>query len=466
MHTCDGWILKYTALCSIILLLGCSRAMQPLPKEKPLNHTTSPDMIIPPSLISIDVRIGKVTLQDSIAALLDQQLAEPIIIEDQDIVIKMERSDAVLCDMQDSTLLLQTPLRAFITKNTALGNLYANGSLRLFFNSDVQIDRQWNLSTKTEIINHEWIEKPKLRVGFANVPIKWATDIIIDRLSNTITENIDTSINQNINLPDKMVNVLAPLLHPYSIDSTMGGWLLPQYQAAHLAPITNELEHIQTQVSVPLTLLMSSEQPVTSDTISLPKFSWNDAADSTEVNLGIALSYAHLEKIGKQQTLGKTFEQDGKKVTITDLKVAGSTQGLDIEVSTTGSFKGKLRLSGKPRYSEGILSADDIMWSIDTKNIIHRTASWLGKGYIHDKIESMLTFDINQYMDQAKSTIQTQLEAIKQDRGADVQIIWGEISLNNIQTDATQLQAILNAHLSISITINDLRQLTDISEPN
>ena len=136
-----------------------------------IEEPVSPYYTNPRSDLVFSFKISKTSMSDSLDIILDSMLLESIEFEDYGFTVGMNRIDSSTIEMVERSMQISVPLNVIIYKNTMLGTLTASGKLKLDFDSDLDIDRNWNLITFTSLDNYEWIEKPKFNAGFITVPI-------------------------------------------------------------------------------------------------------------------------------------------------------------------------------------------------------------------------------------------------------------------------------------------------------
>jgi hypothetical protein len=231
--------------------------------------------------------------------------------------------------------------------------------------------------------------------------------------------------------------------------------------SAFLAPVSNDEYYTVSKLYTPLSMIMQSRIPTFSDnTTKLPLFAWKeDIPDSSTFRLWTDVQYDYLNNIAKRNFIGQTFSSGSKSVTVEDLRIYGNNNRLFVTCRTTGSFRGEITIAGVPHYQDGILSAKDIEWQIKTGNVLHQAASWLGKGYIYDQLNQMLTFDITQYAERAKEEIALKLNELKENRKLSIDIEWGPISIDQMRTRMDGLQGLMEVKMKVHVIIDDLSKL-------
>lgn len=455
----------FTALtiANIFISCGTTGTLRPKSYDKVILENTTDTLIntIPKSDIILSFEISKYSLVDSFQRILDSILIEDLVFLEQGLVIDMQRLDGGQIEMQGKEILIKFPLNIRVLKHSFIGMMQAYGKANLTFISKIDIDHGWKLTTQTKLEYYEWLERPKFNIGFITVPVKWLTDEIVKRIKSQVEFGIDESIAQNFNLPARMREITEVLYSPYQLDSTTGGYIYMRADSAFLAPVSNDEYYSVSKLYTPVSMIMQSRIPSFQEReTKLPEFAWKeDIPDSSTFRLWVDLQYEYLNNIAKQNFTGKTFSSGSKSVTVEDLRIYGNNNRLFVTCRTTGSFKGEITIAGIPHYADGILNAKDIEWEIKTGNVLHQAASWLGKGYIYDQLNQMLTFDITQYAERAKEEIALKLGELKENRKLSVDIEWGPIQIDQMRTRLDGLQGLMEVKLKVHVVIDDLTKL-------
>lgn len=448
-----------------LLSQSCStnRTLSPYSKTFYQYTLDSTEVTVPQSDFILSFEIAKHSIIDSFGVMLDNIMADPWTYEEQNLTIQLTRMDNGQLSTQNKKVLISLPLNIQVSKPSFVGDMKAYGKVNVSFMSELSIDANWNLTTKTTIVDYTWIERPTFNLGVITLPIQWISDEVIRRIKDQLTTAIDESILANFDLPIQMSDITQTLLTPYQLDSTVGGWVSMTADSAHLAPVRDDEHYTISRLYTPVRMSVLSRQPINDPIQSeiLPPFSWKeDIGDSTHFNLWVDLHYDYLTKIARQNFINHTFKNGNQEVKIEDLTIYGDKSRLYVKCQTSGSFNGEIIIAGIPVYKDGMLKAEDIEWDIHTKNLFHKAASWLGKGYIHDQLNTMLVFDIEDYLTRAKAEISTKLDELKKNRQVTIEIEWGQFNLNQLHTGQEALQALMSVKMKIHIIIDDLKKLS------
>ena len=158
--------------------------------------------------------------------------------------------------------------------------------------------------------------------------------------------------------------------------------------------------------------VISFEKPQEHFTI-VPNISDFSHRTGFNIFLDAVLNYDSLSKIVNAQLSGQRFDLAANKYMIVkDCSFYGvDNENLVIKVNFEGTQKGLFYLTGKPVYDaeHRIIQLTNIDFDIKSKNMLLKTAEWLFNNRIINELRKYSKFDLSNYVDSAKATINQQL---------------------------------------------------------
>jgi hypothetical protein len=154
------------------------------------------------------------------------------------------------------------------------------------------------------------------------------------------------------------------------------------------------------------------EEPKVIPNKGLPDFKMVKTLDNNfAINLMADISYKSADTLAKQFLKGKTFTQDKKTITVTDIKVYGNNNKMIIGATLAGSLNGIIYFTGKPVYDSttATVKIAELDFELETKNTLLKTANWLLHNKFIRMIEPSLVFPLGEKLTQSKDLIQKQL---------------------------------------------------------
>ena len=139
-----------------------------------------------------------------------------------------------------------------------------------------------------------------------------------------------------------------------------------------------------------LTALTALPPLVATDPATAPSFS---------LDLDFDLTWPDLNERLRSVMSGHVFQAGGnRRLRVTAVSAAPNGDRLLMEVNVTGSFDGRVALSGKPVIHEGTLSFEDLRYSLATDSMLVRFANWLRQDQYRRQFEAMARVSLVDYL--------------------------------------------------------------------
>ncbi len=439
-----------------ILLLSCAGSKKLIEAPAPApNNFFQPNLY---SYININYKINKKGLTDTFNFVLDELSKQPLVFPEYDVTTKLKRSGNVTIVVQGKEIAVTLPLDVDVLKKTFIKNFKANGTLELSFKTNFNIDKSWNLSTKTSLLAYEWTKKPKIDLGIINLPIETIANMIIGKSKLNMETNIDQSIKETYDLKAIMAEVAKYTLTPYALDSVFGGWMQMVADSAYFTPAINSANYTEGKISMK-TKMNISTYPPKEFTPSLPIFAWKEfISDSSQMKFLMELEYDHLTKVARDNFVGKKFSEGGKQIEVLDVLVGKKDGKLEVTTRVKGSFNGDLSVKGVPAFdkSKRMIYANNIDVSVKTGNVLHKAAAWLLKGKIKTQLDEMLKFPIGDQMENFQAQVDEQVVAMNKKYKLNMKVKLGSIEMDNVILRPDRANAYITLKLKLDTVLENL----------
>jgi hypothetical protein len=445
-----------------ILLLSCGGSKKIAVDATPIEK----DNFIAPNLyssININYKINKKGLTDTFNYVIDDITKLPMTFPEYDVTTKLKRSGNVGIAIEGKEVRVTLPLNVDVTKKTFIKDFKANGTLELSFITKFNIDKAWNLTTKTELAQNKWTKAPKIDLGVINLPIETISNMIIDKSKAELERNVDQSIKESYDLKSMITEVCKYTLVPYELDSVFGGWMQMTADSAFFSPATNTKDYTEGRISLRTKMNITSFKP-REDKVALPAFAWKDKIkDSSEMRFVMELEYDHLTKIAKNNFVGQTFVEGDKKIEVIDVTVGKKDGKLEVTTKVKGSFNGDLSVRGNPKFDRTakLLYADAVDVSVKTGNVLHSAAAWLLKGKIKSELDQMLKFNIGDQMSNVQAQVDAQIKEMNKVYKMNMNVRIGQLDFDNIILRPDRANAYVTLKLKLSSTLENLAFFRD-----
>lgn len=439
---------------SLLFLLSCKSTQPTRPMER-YDALTEEERT---SVINIPVRINLVELEKSLNQQLQGTLYEDNDMNDGDkMMMRAEKVDDVKLQMRGQTIRYEVPVKVWVRYNAGITRLEADGEIAMNFNTDFDIDRDWNMETVTNIETYEWLKQPRLRVAGMNLPVGFIADIILKRSKTVITQSIDQQVQENFNLRKMVEDVWKQMFDPVLVSPEYNTWLLVNPQNIGMTPLVTDEQSISSVIVVEsLPRVSLGERPEAMGATDLPPFIFRDTTlNDFVIRLRTDVPYEEAERLAKQELLGETFSEGKRSVTIEDLELYGQGNKLIVNTKLSGSYNGSIYLTGRPVYNpkKNVVDIKDLDFTLETRNFLHKSAAWLLKGTLRKRIEENMNFLLQYNLDELKNQLQEQLNNYPITRGI---VLDGKLEDLNIQdaflsTEAIRVDVALVGRLNVQV---------------
>jgi len=386
-------------------------------------------------------------------------------IPEYDVKMVLTKSKNATVEIEGRSVLVVVPVTVNVEKQTFLTNLKAQGTLEMSFISDIDIDSVWNMSTKTILSYHRWIEKPKLSIAGLQLPIETISDLVIRKSKTLIEQGIDDSIKESFTIKQKMKENMVLFDNPIQMDTYGSAWLNIKPELITLNNIRNGKSIATGKIGIRGNTSFTSYKPapnMVSDKI--PNLLWTeDMPDSSIFRLVMDIKMADLNPSIKASLDGKTFTADNKSITLKNIIVNCDYEYFRVVTDVSGSVNGTLIISGKPYYdaSNNAFSMQNTDIQFKTKNIIHKAAAWIAEGKIRNELESKMKFDIKDMVKDAQNNLDTQLKDFNAKYNMEMKIGIGAAEIESFQLRPGQIEALMKSNFYLEVRIKDFRSFNN-----
>jgi hypothetical protein len=288
-----------------------------------------------------------------------------------------------------------------------------NAEIALKFKTAFYLNKDWSITTFTSTDGYEWISAPVIKIGPIDVPITAIANTILNKNKSTISNEIDKAIKQNLSLRKYIQDIWVNLQKPIKLNNEYNLWLKLNPQEISSTPIYSQNNKIKISLGVKsLVESYMGDEPKTLPNKGLPDYNLVKLLDNNfSINLLSDISYKAADTLAKKYLKGKTFTQDKKTVTVTDIKVYGSNNKMVIGTSLKGSINGTIYFTGKPFFDtlDNSIKIKELDFDLETKNALLKTANWLLHNKMKKMIEQNMILPIADKLEESKSLINKEI---------------------------------------------------------
>jgi hypothetical protein len=391
------------------------------PDEKYINFSYEPV----PSTISLPMEIKVQALE----TLLNRQLTG-LIYEDNsltdnggdNLMVKAWKKDNIRINFENGKFIYRLPLKLWIKAGWKIEQFgislsdyrEMNAEIALKFQTSVSVNKDWSLKTTTISDGYEWLSKPTLKIGPVDLPITFIADLIIKNYKETINSAIDEGLQESLDLKTSVKEAWTELQEPMLLSEEYGLWLRVSPKSISASPLTGGKGIIKhtTSIQAVTECFTGKKPPVRINTVLPDLIPDSKLGDEFLSNVVSYIGYDYLDSITRMMLVNSTFEFGKKKITVTGVSVYGNETKMIIATDVTGSINGRLYFAGPPAYraSDTSIILRDLQFSVQTKNVLVKSAAWLANSGVEKTIGKNLFYPIGP---EVRETFDMMAESLK-----------------------------------------------------
>jgi hypothetical protein len=391
----------------MLMIFGCKSSE--LSIERPVEKYNTFNFVPEPSTISLPVEI-KVT---SLEALLNKQLSG-LLYEDNslennggdNLMVKAWKKENISLSYDKGQFSYRVPLKLWIKAGWKIDKFgislsdyrEMNAEIALKFHSSVSVGKDWSVVTVTQSDGYEWLSKPTLKIGPIDLPITFIADMIIKYNMETINSAIDEGLQQSLDLKTNVASVWTEIQKPMLLSDEYGLWLRISPKTIGAMPLSGGKGIIRhTTVMQGVAECFTGKEPPSRINPVLPELSpVTKPNEGFIANVVSYIGYDYLDSITRRMLVNTSYTFGNKKITINNVAIYGNETKMIIATDVSGSIKGKLYFAGVPDYrsSDSSIILNDLKFSVQTQNVLLKSAAWLANSGIEKAISKNMIYPV------------------------------------------------------------------------
>ena len=457
---------KINLLLPVVALLltlnSCKTSLQiEKPKESYLPSSLAPAVSELPLAVELDVK----KLEASINKKMNGVIFEGSNLTDKDLSVRVSKAQNFTFTINNNVIEYRVPLKVWarfawkVEKfGYTIGDKYeANGSIALTYKTTISIDKNWKLVSKTSGSGYEWIETPKISVIGVNVPVTPIASLALSQCDKLISNQIDKSLSEMVDLKKYISMAWTEAQKPRQVNADNNVWLRITPKDIYLSPFTTTANKLNLALAMYAQIeSFIGVQPAANPTVALPPFKYvNRPAQQFNLNIGADVTFDKIADMAKKQLVGKTFEQAGKKITITDLSLYGSNGKAVFMADVEGSLKGRIYFTGNLIYNaeKTAIEITEPEFELKTSDALVKTAGWLLHGMILNKLTPYLTYSVKDKIEEMKADVNKMMANYSIMDGVSVQGKLNSVTVTDLSLvpGAVRIQANVKGNIGLKV---------------
>jgi hypothetical protein len=452
-------------LSMIFAFTSCKTMQIDKPKESYLPTNMAPAVSELPLQVELDVK----KLEAAVNKKMNGLIFEGSNVGDKDLTIRVWKAQNFTFTIKNNVIEYRVPLKVWskfawkVEKfGMAVGDKYeANGSIALTYKTTISIDKNWKLVSKTAGSGYEWIESPKISVVGVNVPVTPIASLALSQCDKLISAQIDKSLAESVDLKKYISQAWNETQKPRQVNTENNVWLRITPKDVYVSPFTTTGNKLNLAMALYAQIeSFMGAQPSANTVTALPAFKLvNHPAQQFNLNIGTDITFEKIAEMSKKQLAGKTFEQAGKKITITDLSIYGSEGKAVFVADVIGSMKGRIYFTGNMTYNADKVAVEIINpeFEVKTSNALVKTAGWMLHGMILQKISPYLTYVIKDDIEKMKTQTNQMLSNYVIMDGVSLQGKLNSATVNSLNLVPGAVRVMTNLKGNVALKVNDLK---------
>ena len=269
---------------------------------------------------------------------------------------------------------------------------------------------RWRLRSRTTFDEPVFVEPCLLEgLDYDATPVLKA--VLQPRLA-ALAQSIDRIVRERTEAKQRAEMVWQKLQDP--IELTPNQWLEFHPSDARISPITsNGTLVLLTSVNLVMEPKVVSGPKPDIAAIPLPPLQLAPLPlEGFHLALPITVDYPRINQRLEQEMVGQQFQTPvGEDVKVEGVQLYGSGDRLILALQVSGGVNGNLYATGTPVFDEGLgtLKFVDLDFTVDTRNVLVKSANWMFHENILASLKSHAYIDLSGQLQSLRSRLETAL---------------------------------------------------------
>jgi hypothetical protein len=386
------------------------------------------------------------------------------------LLLKVWKREPVSIQGTNDVFHITVPLRIWAKGGLSLDKMGINHTefketecaLNVHFVTRISVDQNWQVTTATSAKGYDWVNKPKIKVGFFEISVASFLDNIIDKQQARIASQLDGQVSKKLDVKKHVQKAWTMLQQPFLLSDEYDTWL-------QIIPTEVLMTPVVVQGNVAMAMLgikaysqtLSGQKPEVTLNDQLPPLQVvKEMPDEITIGVSGQVSHEYASQVLAQKFVDQTFLfNEGKyEITLTSIDLYGHGENIVVKAGMAGSVEGTVYLTGKPYYDPETQSValHNLDYDLDTKNKLIKTASWLAKGKFVRTMQEKLRIPLGDRMEEVKEMIQSRITDKQIAKGIVVNAHLNELSPAEVYITPQSIVAVVLAKGKAEVKINGL----------
>jgi hypothetical protein len=279
---------------------------------------------------------------------------------------------------------------------------------------------RWRLQSQTTFEEPVFLEPCRLAgLDLDATPLLKA--VLQPRLA-AVGERIDRIVRERTEAKKRAETIWQKLQEPFEFAPDQ--WLMFHPREARVSPISsNGTLVVQTSVNLVMEPRIVNGSKPDNGSMPLPALQLAPLRlEGFHLALPITVDYAQINRRLEQDMVGQEFRTPvGDTVQVDGVQLYGSGDKLILALRVSGAVNGTMYTTGTPVFDEnrGVLKFMDLDFTVDTRNVLVRSANWMFHKNMLASLRSEAFIDLSGQLQTLRSRLAT---ALRRELGPDARL--------------------------------------------
>jgi hypothetical protein len=292
---------------------------------------------------------------------------------------------------------ISIPVRIYLIQHAGLFSVEADGKINAFFSFALNVNDQMQTSAQVKLLEHEWLETPKVRIGKLSLPVESISNFVLGRMHEDISHYINQKVSTSVNLPALIESWTYRYGNNYFLDTPMNLVFNGALNAVSIdePEIDNNNISIHSNINISTTI---TDRKLSFRQKNVPKILEEKGNASHMVE--ISFRWEHIS----QWATGflHNIEYGGKKLEVENLVISWDNM-IIIHAEVIAPVEMKIELTGVPHFDQdsGMQDLKNYNIRLTPENLIYKIAAPVIRKIIDRQIESFFPVNTGQLIKDA-----------------------------------------------------------------
>ena len=379
--------------------------------------------------------------------------------------LKITRLGNIQVVWKDNVARYQAPLLVLIQRQIVSKNVLPTSkslalktefSLRLAFETTVDIGEDWQLQPSTKLVAFEWLSPVKAFGGL--IDVKKMVERRLNRQLPQILDNVDSTIRAKVRLERVVTRVWKNLQKPMIINRKGHlVWLKINPIQFELGTITTEPGNllVQCRLSATTETILGDHPDFTVDSILPPLIKRQTLPNATYLYVLSQIPYTDINAVIAEKLKGKGFDISGHRLNIKSAEIWGCGPNLVLHLRVGGAVRGDLYFEGTPQYKaeNQQISIENFEFEVRTEEALVASAEWLLHSKFKEDIQSALSIQLAEHIVKIPEAIMQGIERGRAGKKMDFTIETWDLRPQKIWVGSADLAVLIIVNAKVRVEL-------------